>query len=107
MEADVILEGHDRRIIMDAKFYRKAWQSQYGGEPKMRSAHLYQLLAYLRNREATEAAGPRHEGILLYPVVDSRVTANVRLEGFSIRARSIDLAQDWRNIHDDMLSLIA
>ncbi len=107
MEADVILEGHDRRIIMDAKFYREALRSQYGGEPKMRSAHLYQLLAYLRNREATELPGPTHEGILLYPVVDARVTADVRLEGFSIQARSIDLAQDWRNIHDDMLSLIA
>ena len=107
MEADVILEGSNRRIIMDAKFYREAFQSQYGGKPKMRSAHLYQLLAYLRNREATETPGPKHEGILLYPVVDTQVAADLRLEGFSIRARSIDLAQDWRDIHDDMLALIA
>ena len=107
MEADVILEGHDRRIIMDAKFYREAWQSQYGGEPKVRSAHLYQLLAYLRNREVTKTPGPRHEGILLYPVVAAQVAVDVRLEGFSIRARSIDLAQDWRRIHADMLAFIA
>lgn len=107
MEADVILEGSDRRIIMDAKFYREALQSQYGGKPKMRSDHLYQLLAYLRNREATETPGPKHEGMLLYPVVDAQVAADLRLEGFPIRARSIDLAQDWRDIHDDMLALIA
>ncbi len=104
MEADVILEAPDRRIIMDAKYYREALGGRYGG--KLHSNNLYQLLAYLRNREATEASGPRHEGILLYPIVDAPVAVDVRLEGFSIRACSIDLAQDWRNIHDDMLALI-
>lgn len=105
MEADVILEAADRRIIMDAKYYREAFGGRYGG--KLHSANLYQLLAYLRNREATREPGPRHEGILLYPTVDDSLRVDVCLEGFSIRARSIDLAQDWRNIHRDMLKLIA
>ena len=105
MEADVILEAPERRIIMDAKYYQDALGGRYGG--KLHSNNLYQLLAYLRNREATEAPGPKHEGILLYPTVKAPVAADVRLEGFPIRARSIDLAQDWRCIHDDMLGLIA
>lgn len=105
MEADVILEAPDRRIIMDAKYYREAFGGRYGG--KLHSDNLYQLLAYLRNREATNMPGPRHEGILLYPTVDEPVEATVCLEGFWIRARNIDLAQDWRNIHRDMLKLIA
>ncbi len=105
MEADVILEAPDRRIIMDAKYYREAFGGRYGG--KLHSDNLYQLLAYLRNREATRAPGPRHEGILLYPTVDASVKVDVCLEGYSIRARSIDLAQNWRNIHRDMLKLIA
>ena len=105
MVADIILEAPERRIIMDAKYYRKALGGQYGG--KLHSDNLYQLMAYLRNREATEAPGPRHEGILLYPTIDSPVTIDVRLEGFPLRARSIDLAQDWRCIHDGMLDLIA
>ena len=104
MEADVILEAPGRRIIMDAKYYREALGGRYGG--KLHSNNLYQLLAYLRNREVTEEPGPRHEGILLYPTVDALVTVDVRLEGFPIRARSIDLAQDWRSIHDGMLALI-
>ena len=104
MEADVILEGQDRRIIMDAKYYSKALDGRY--DEKLRSNHLYQLLAYLRNREATKAPGPRHEGILLYPTVDAPVAVDVCLEGFPVRARSIDLAQDWRKIHDDMLKAI-
>ena len=106
MEADVILEGRERRIILDAKYYLEALRSQYGGKPKLRSDHLYQLLTYLSNREAKEPTGPRHEGILLYPTVNAPLDIHVRLEGFSIRARSIDLAQDWQNIHDDMLALI-
>lgn len=105
MEADVILEAADRRIIMDAKFYREAFGGRYGG--KLHSGNLYQLLAYLRNREATNTSGPRHEGILLYPTVDDSIRVDVCLEGFSICARSIDLAQDWRNIHNEMLNLVA
>lgn len=106
MEADVILDAPGRRIILDAKYYRKAFAERFGSK-KLHSDHLFQLLAYLRNREATEKSGPRHEGILLYPTVNEPVEVNVCLEGFWIRARSIDLAQDWRNIHRDMLKLIA
>ena len=105
MEADVILEAPERRIIMDAKYYQETLGGRYGG--KLHSNNLYQLLAYLRNREATAAPGPKHEGVLLYPTVETPLAADVRLEGFPIRARSIDLAQDWRCIHDDMLGLIA
>lgn len=105
MEADVILEGTNRRIIMDAKFYRDALGGRVGG--KLHSSNLYQLLAYLRNREATGTAGTRHEGMLLYPTVGTPVAADIRLEGFRIQARSIDLAKHWRDIHHDMLALIA
>ena len=105
MEADVILESEHRRIVLDTKYYRQAL-SDYRGVRKLRSGHLYQLLAYLRNREVTTEPGPRHEGILLYPVVDEPLKVDVRLEGFSIRARGIDLGQGWYRIHTDMLSLL-
>jgi len=62
MEADAILEAEDRRIIMDAKYHAEALGGRFGG--KLRSDNLYQLLAYLRNREATESPGAMHEGIL-------------------------------------------
>lgn len=104
MEADVILEAPDRRIIMDAKFYLKALTDRFG--KKLRSEHLYQLLAYLRNREAKAAYGPKHEGMLLYPTVDDSINIDVYLEGFSVQVRSINLAQQWKAIHSDMLELI-
>ena len=87
MEADVILESPDRRMIMDTKFYKDALARGRGvGTGKLLSGNLYQLLAYLRNREATRPAGPKHEGILLYPKVGEALRADIRLEGFRIQA---------------------
>lgn len=105
MEADVILEAPNRRIIMDAKYYKETLGGRFGG--KLHSNNLYQLLAYVRNREITAEPGVKHEGILLYPTVNESVAVDVCLEGYSIRARSINLAQNWSNIHQDMLALIA
>jgi len=105
MQADVLLEREGRRIILDAKFYGKALAERWGGE-RLHSGNLYQLLAYLRNRQATMPDGPKHEGMLLYPVVDRPIDADIRLEGFRIRARGIDLSQDWRRIREDMLAFV-
>lgn len=105
MEADIVLESRDRRIIMDTKYHREAASGRYGSA-KLKSGHLYQLLAYLRNREATKPDGARHEGILLYPQVDEPLEADIRLEGFRIQARTINLAQPWRKIHDDLLEIL-
>ncbi len=106
MKSDVLLESKDRkrRIILDCKYYKEAF-SRHHETRKLRSGHLYQLLAYLRNREATRP-GPRHEGILLYPVVHQPIQVDVCLEGFPIRARGIDLGRHWKRIHDDMLAVV-
>lgn len=105
MEGDVLLDSPERRIVLDTKYYSEALTG-YRGARKLRADHLYQLLAYVRNREATTARGPQHEGILLYPLVGERISIDVRLEGYCIRARSIDLGQHWRGVHDDMLSFV-
>ena len=108
MEADVILESPDRRIILDTKFYQDSLARGRGsGTGKLHSTNLYQLLAYLRNRQATRPAGARHDGILLYPQVGAEpLRADIRLEGFRIQARTVNLDQDWRLIHEEMLGVI-
>ena len=107
MEADVILESTERRIIMDTKYYTSALSGWGGGPGKLHSPNLYQLLAYLRNREATRPNGPKHEGILLYPQVETPFRVDVRLEGFRIQARTVDLNQRWQDIHREMLGTVA
>lgn len=107
MTADVILESHDRRIILDTKYYRDALARGRGsGRGKLHSDNLYQLLAYLRNRQARNSGGPLHEGILLYPQVGEPLRARIRLEGFWIQARTVNLDRDWRHIHREMLETI-
>ena len=132
MDADVILESPERRIILDTKYYSNALARGRGraagigigpasgigtgsttgvrsasGTGKLHSGNLYQLLAYVRNRQATRPDGPPHEGILLYPQVgDEALRADVRLEGFRIQARTVDLARDWRLIHEEMLETV-
>ena len=105
MRPDVLLDGTDRRIVLDAKFYEEAFGGLSG--VKLKSGNLYQILSYVRNRQGLLPSGPRHEGILLYPVVDRPFAVDVTLEGFRVQARGIDLGQPWTQIHDDMLAVIA
>ena len=77
MNADVILKSTERRIILDTKFYKDALARGRGtGTGKLHSPNLYQLLAYVRNRQPTRPDGPRH------------------------------LDRDWRLIHDEMLETV-
>lgn len=105
MEADLILESKDRHIVMDTKFYSNALGGR-GGTGKLHSFNLYQLLAYLRNRQAGRPDGPKHEGILLYPQVGDRLRADVCLEGFRVQACTVNLGADWRGIHHEMLEIV-
>jgi len=103
MVADVILESAERCIVVDAKYYGEGALS---GDT-LRSGHLFQILAYGRNREAARAPRARHEGMLLYPTVGGReVRIDLHLEGHDIRVRSIDLDRDWRSIHRDLLDFL-
>ena len=90
---------------MDTKYYTEALGGRHGSG-KLKSGNLYQLLTYLRNREAAKPDGAKHEGILLYPQVDEPLAAEVRLDGFRVQARTIDLAQPWQGIHDDLLEIL-
>lgn len=103
MEADLVLELPDRCIILDTKFYSETFGGRFGG--KLHSKNLYQLLAYLRNRQVGKPAGARHDGILLYPTIDEAVRVDVVFDGFRIQARSIDLATCWPRIHRELLEV--
>ena len=52
------------------------------------------------------ADGARHEGILLYPQAGEPLRADIRLEGFRIQARTVDLGREWQLIHGEMLEVI-
>lgn len=105
MHADVILESPGHRVILDTKFYSEPFAGRFGAK-KLYSENLYQLLAYLENRQGAKPHGPQHEGMLLYPTVDETVRVDVVLNGFRVQARSVDLNQPWHQVHEQMLDIL-
>jgi 5-methylcytosine-specific restriction enzyme subunit McrC len=106
METDVEMEAVGRRrIILDTKFYTKALSAQFGVS-RLHSGHLYQLFAYIINRQAENPHGPRYEGILLYPVVDRAFQFEFRTHGHRIQARSVDLGVPWQQVRDELLGIV-
>ena len=105
MRPDLLLISGERRIILDTKFYSSGG---IGEEPdaKLDAGNLYQLFAYVVNRERTCPEGPTHEGILLYPTVGEETQVDFSAHGHRFQARSVDLGMPWRRIHNGMLDVL-
>jgi 5-methylcytosine-specific restriction enzyme subunit McrC len=105
METDVTLRSADRTIVIECKYTESLYQSKYFAD-KLRSGHLYQLCAYLRNLEAHDNADCRAEGILLYPTAGISLDQIYRLHGNLVRVKTLDLNRSWLQIEAEMLSLL-
>jgi 5-methylcytosine-specific restriction enzyme subunit McrC len=106
MRPDIVLAAKSRRIIIETKYYFQALSSDHHGLARVRADHLYQIFAYLENRDAAEEQGPPYEGLLLYPTVDRNLAFDFRVKGRRIQVRTINLHQEWWRIHDDLLELV-
>ena len=105
MSTDASLRSVTRTIIIECKYTATLFQSRYDAE-KLRSSHLYQLCAYLRNLESNGEADRVAEGILLYPAAGNALNQAYRLHGHQVSVRTLDLNQPWTGIEDQMLSMI-
>ena len=101
MQTDISLHRADRHLIIDTKFYAETFQRHFN-VPKLHSAHLYQLFAYLKNRPVQVPT----EALLLYPVVQQEHSARFTQENQSIRLETLNLAADWPQIHQKLLALV-
>jgi 5-methylcytosine-specific restriction enzyme subunit McrC len=93
MKTDIELHSPtgDRRIVIDTKFTNIVTSSEYR-EGILKSSYLYQLYAYLRTQERTDAPETfRVEGILLHPKIGESVDEAVLLHGHIMRFKTIDL----------------
>jgi len=102
MITDVSLQAAARKVIIDTKYYAETLQCHFDAQ-KVHSTHLYQLFAYLKNQPV--GVEPV-EGILLYPVVDRRVSLRYTQHRQTIRVETLDLAQPWQQIHTRLLEMI-
>jgi 5-methylcytosine-specific restriction enzyme subunit McrC len=105
MRTDVVLSSRHCRVIIDTKYYENAFQ-EYRGTRKIRSTHLYQLVAYLTNFAAANPDRIPLHGMLLYPAVDEDFCKSYTLLGHPLSVRSINLAQPWQQIHRNLLNCL-
>jgi 5-methylcytosine-specific restriction enzyme subunit McrC len=104
MQTDISLTSDSRKIIIDCKFTPEATQQHYEAQT-LRSAHLYQINAYMDNLpedKLTEIC----QMMLLYPTVDLPLSATFTHKGHKISIRTINLDQPWQSIHQDLLALV-
>jgi 5-methylcytosine-specific restriction enzyme subunit McrC len=108
MLTDVTLRSPTHTIVIDTKFYGETLVSHLGGQKKVRSAHLYQLLSYLTNLANRKGPDEQVEGLLLYPCTDgNELRLEFQLVGHRVRACTIDLTQPWLKIHEEMMAIMA
>ena len=103
MQTDISLTADGRKIIIDCKYTPEATQHHYDANT-LRSAHLYQINAYLDNLSSADSSC---EAMLLYPTVDKPLLASYTHKAHRISIRTINLNQPWPEIHRDLLALVA
>jgi len=103
MFTDVTLESSSRKIILDTKYYKEAFNIRFE-KATFLSNNLYQLNAYLDSSFVN--GDQKLEGILLYPATINEFTYSFNLRGFLIKIAAVDLRKSPIEIHQRMLEVL-
>ncbi|WP_269522418.1 5-methylcytosine restriction system specificity protein McrC [Coraliomargarita parva] len=104
LNTDVELRRGNELTILDCKFYHKAL-TENRDKQRFKTENLYQLYAYIMNRQLKEPK-LRVSGMLLYPEVDEGFCHRFTLQGHPMCIATINLSQPWQQIHDELLALV-
>ena len=110
MRTDLIIEHSacQHRMIIDTKCTSIVRQSGSNNSKKFKSAHIYQLYAYLRSQENTADTPSCHAtGMLLYPAIDENINEHVIIQNHIIRFSTINLQEDSSLIRKNLLRLLS
>ena len=98
MQSDIVLTKGEKKLIIDAKYYSKAMSQHYDKET-FRSAHLYQIYAYVKNMDKQNTGNV--SGLLLYAKTEDEVFPDgepFEIGGNSIGAKTLDLNNSFSEI---------
>ena len=109
MQSDIMLNGNDKTLIIDAKYYKTSTQSRYDSST-IRSAHLYQIYSYVKNYDKGRTGDV--SGMLLYAKTDEDTppSGSYSMDGNKIMVRTLDLNCDFAKIRkqlDDIAVMVA
>ena len=104
MRTDVSLvhKTEPRKMIIDAKFYKQMFQSNFGKE-SFHSHNLYQLFTYLMHQNDQLLT----EGVLIYPQNGQAINEVYRWhENVTLRVMTVDLNADWPEIYARLIGVV-
>ena len=107
MQTDITLQKGDKTLIIDAKYYGKTMIQSYTKET-LRSAHLYQILAYVTNKDTKHTGNV--SGLLLYAKTEDEMFPEGEpfvIGGNRIGARTLDLNKSFDIISKQLESIIS
>lgn len=108
MQTDIMLSYKEKILIIDAKYYAKTTQSQFGTHT-LHSGNLYQIFTYIKNKEVELSSQP-HEvaGMLLYAKTDEDVYPEntYQMSGNQISVRTLDLSLDFSGIAEQLNTIV-
>ena len=108
MQSDVMLAQGNRILIIDAKYYSSTMQVQYDVH-SLRSAHLYQIFTYVKNKDAEFGSAPHKvSGMILYAKTDETIQPNneYQMSGNQISVRTLDLNKEFKYIAEQLNTII-
>ncbi len=100
MHSDVMLSYEDKVLIIDAKYYSHTTQKWHGIHT-VHSNNLYQMFAYVKNKDIELAETPHVvSGMLLYARTEEAVQPNntYQMSGNKISVKTLDLNCDFSDI---------
>jgi 5-methylcytosine-specific restriction enzyme subunit McrC len=106
METDVSVRTPGHCAIVETKFVRRPFRELEGtARLKLRSEHLYQLFAYVKNNRERGSGAHTIDGILLYASVGRGVSETLALGNSRVSVLTLDLAASWPEISRALLAL--
>ena len=105
MKSDVKLIYGDKTLIIDAKYYTKMMQENFGSF-SIRNGHLYQIFSYVKNEDKTDSG--KVSGMLLYAkTIDEHIPyMDEVISGNRIAVRVLDLNQDFSEIRRQLDAIV-
>lgn len=97
MRTDIVIENkiEKTQLIIDAKYYEETLVSSgWGNRKKIRTSHLYQILAYVNNSDFQG----RVSGVILYPEIYEKINSKFFVDFKEIKVVTINLKNEWIKI---------
>ena len=107
-DRDIMLARGSDVLIIDAKYYAHTTQTQYDVHT-IHSGNLYQIFAYVKNKDAEFGARPHKvSGMLLYAATDETVQPDnsYRMSGNRISVRTLDLNREFSEIAAQLNAIV-